>query len=118
MTIRSFALIAAFTVSLAACGQGHPTPGHDGTAATIDQTNLCEVKRWEHDIVKESCTPGQKVVYLPERFGNAQLPIFFAAVNCDLRYTVALTEGAVTCIYLPITPAPDDQANDQGPSPE
>lgn len=118
MTLRSCVLIAAFTVSLAACGQDHPTPGHDGPAAAIDQTNLCEVKRWERDIVKESCVPGQKVVYLPDRFGNAQLPIFFAAVNCDLRYTVALTEGAVTCIYLPITLEPEDQAKDPASPPE
>jgi hypothetical protein len=44
------------------------------------------------------------VAFLPDRWGNEQLPVIFAAVNCDLRYSVALTEGAVTCIYAPITP--------------
>src|SRR5690606_40953080 len=76
----------------------------------IDQENLCEVSRWQHDVAKEYCEPGQKVVYLPESFGNEQLPILFAAVNCDLRYSVALTKGAVTCIYAPINVEPENSA--------
>lgn len=71
----------------------------------IDQKNLCEVSVWQHDAVAAVCKPGQKIVFLPQSFGNEQLPIYFAAVNCDLRYNVALTNGAVTCIYQPITPA-------------
>lgn len=71
--------------------------------ASIDQANLCEVSDWQHDAVANACKPGQKVVFLPQSFGNEQLPIIFAAVNCDLRFNVALTKGAVTCIYNPIT---------------
>lgn len=73
---------------------------------TIDQNRLCEVTGWQHDVAKEYCEPGQKIVYLPESWGNDQLPILFAAVNCDLRYSVALTKGAVTCIYAPIDVEP------------
>lgn len=76
------------------------------SAPDIDQANLCEVSAWQHDDVAAKCKPGQKVGYFPESFGNEQLPVIFAAVNCDLRYTVALTKGAVTCIYGPITPKP------------
>lgn len=76
------------------------------TQPPIDQANLCEVNDWRHDAVAEACTPGQKVVYLPRSWGNEQLPVIFSAVNCDLRYSVALTNGAVTCIYGPITPKP------------
>lgn len=65
----------------------------------IDQVNLCEVK---HYGPATSCQPGQKVVFLPASFGNEQQPILFAAINCDLRYQVALTNGAVTCIYAPV----------------
>jgi hypothetical protein len=72
----------------------------------IDQKNICEVNAWQHDDVAAKCKPGQKVVFLPSTFGNAQLPILFVAVNCDMRYSVALTEGGVSCIYAPITPAP------------
>ena len=67
--------------------------------AAIDQANLCLVTDWKPDNVAGECKAGQKIVFLPEKFGNEQLPILFAAGNCDLRFSVALTAGAVTCIY-------------------
>ena len=92
----------------AACGlvalSGCDLTSVSGAAPVIDQAQLCQVGGWEAEGVAAVCKPGQKVVFLPRSFGNEQLPILFAAVNCDLRYAVALTSGAVTCIYLPITP--------------
>lgn len=82
-------------------GNAAPTP----PVAPIDQASLCEVK---HYGPATSCQPGQKVVFLPASFGNEQLPILFAAINCDLRYQVALTKGAVTCIYAPVKLTTDD----------
>ena len=100
-----YSLLLAASVAIAASGCTQNDSA--GIAASaIDQANLCEVKVWQHDDVASTCKPGQKVVYLPSSFGNEQLPIIFAAVNCDLRYNVALTTGAVTCIYGPITPTP------------
>ncbi len=51
-----------------------------------------------------ACKPGQKVLFLPNSWGNDQLPIIFAGINCDLRYSVAMNNGGVTCIYTPLTP--------------
>jgi hypothetical protein len=48
-----------------------------------------------------SCQIGQRIMFLPPRFGNKQLPIMFAGFNCDFRYAIALTDGAVACIYRP-----------------
>ena len=108
-----YILLVTATLAIAATGcsqkpvtEPAATPTGGRVASTIDQANLCEVKLWQHDDVASSCKPGQKVVYLPSSWGNEQLPIIFAAVNCDLRYAVALTNGAVTCIYGPITPSP------------
>jgi hypothetical protein len=42
---------------------------------------------------------------VPASFGNEQLPVLFAAVNCDMRYAIALTKGGVACIYEPTTMA-------------
>jgi hypothetical protein len=100
-TLPLLALAATLSIPLSACNQ---TPSIAPSASAIDQSNLCEVSEWLHDDVASVCKPGQKVVFLPKTFGNEQLPIIFAAVNCDLRYGVALTQGAVTCIYGPITP--------------
>jgi hypothetical protein len=74
------------------------------TAHQIDQEQICEVNKWQKDVTARACKPGQKIVFLPGQFGNEQLPVIFAAVNCDLRYSVALTNGAVACIYKPIKP--------------
>ena len=110
----------AVALAVAGCSNGdggaRPTPSApiaSGNAGP-DQVNLCEVSTWQHDDVARECKPGQKVVYLPQRFGNEQLPILFAAVNCDLRYSVALTLGAVTCIYGPITPKPNIAEGEPG----
>jgi len=93
------AALAAITVLLASCTSGSNAPAGQAVA----EGTICEVSEWQRDSVAEACTPGQKVVFLPGSFGNEQLPIYFAAVNCDLHYSVALTTGAVTCIYGPIT---------------
>lgn len=76
----------------------------------IDQSSVCEIQDWRANTTS-SCKPGQKVVFLPRSWGNEQLPIIFAAVNCDLRYSVAHTRGAVTCIYAPIKQQPDSAAS-------
>lgn len=68
----------------------------------IEQQQLCEVSHWQKDATALACKPGQKVLFLPESFGNEQLPVLFAAVNCDHRFSIALTKGAVSCIYFPL----------------
>lgn len=97
----------ATALALSSCTNAPPEETASLQDASPDQANLCEVSDWRGDVVASACRPGQKVVYLPQRWGNAQLPIMFAAVNCDLRYAVAMTEGAVTCIYAPITIKPE-----------
>ncbi|OOG42309.1 hypothetical protein B0E52_09910 [Rhodanobacter sp. C06] len=69
------------------------------------------MSKWQKDVTAAKCSAGQKVVFLPDHWGNEQLPILFAAVNCDLRYTVALTNGGVACIYAgPLAPEHNDTA--------
>ena len=86
-------LFAVSLCALAGCNQQN---------IAIDQESLCEVKGWQKDVTAASCEVGQKVVYLPSSFGNEQLPIIFAAVNCDHRFSIALTKGGVSCIYSPL----------------
>lgn len=109
----AIALVSACLIGACSPSTSQPSASGEGAAQApiapptqpvhaIDQNRLCEVTGWQHDVAKEYCEPGQKIVYLPESWGNDQLPILFAAVNCDLRYSVALTKGAVTCVYAPI----------------
>ncbi|MFC7462316.1 hypothetical protein [Hydrogenophaga defluvii] len=98
-------LLLAVCATLAGCNLQQAAQAAAAPAQpTIDQTNLCEVKAWQHDVVAQACKPGEKVVFLPDSWGNEQLPVIFAAVNCDMRFAVTITKGAVTCIYTPITP--------------
>lgn len=74
--------------------------GPAGFAARVvlDQRHVCVVHDWTRTVVAAACTPGEKVAFLPATWGNEQLPIYFVAVNCDLRYSIGLTPGGVSCI--------------------
>ena len=76
------------------------------TVVEIDQQQLCEVQNWQKDATALVCKPGQKVLFVPATFGNEQLPVLFAAVNCDHRFSIALTKGGVSCIYTPLKMSP------------
>jgi hypothetical protein len=40
----------------------------------------------------------------------------FAALNCDLRYQVVATKGAVVCIFRPVKPSPARPAASAAPA--
>ncbi len=87
-------------MALTACKE-QPTSSTEA-AINIDQQQLCEVKNWQKDATALACKAGQKVLFMPASFGNEQLPVLFAAVNCDHRFSIALTKGGVSCIYTPL----------------
>lgn len=93
----SSVMLALSAAGLTACSR----LATDATSTAVDQATLCQVNDYR---IATNCRSGQKIVFLPASFGNEQLPVIFAALNCDLRYAVALTQGAVTCIFGPITP--------------
>lgn len=105
------------SVALLGCDANRTAPKADGSSVSsspvvttaIDQGHICEVHTWQKDATERTCKTGQKVVFLPQSWGSEQLPIMFTAVNCDLRYAVALTNGGVACIYAgPLAPAHDE----------
>jgi hypothetical protein len=104
LAARTFrlAFLAPICAALVACNQSQSAasamPGPAPEAA-IEQSTICHTTDWEPAIVGKSCKTAQKVVFLPNSFGNQQLPILFAAGNCDLRYSVVSTVGGVTCIF-------------------
>lgn len=88
-------------VMLAGCGGGGNQTAQAPALPEPNQTDICQT---DSVGIAANCKPGQKIVFLPRQFGNVQLPVIFAAANCDLRYSVVLTDGAVTCIFKPIKP--------------
>ena len=86
---------------IAALGAGFLSQGAQA-ADGGDPDSLCQVSFWQRDAVALVCTPGEKIVFMPKSFGNEQLPVYFAAINCDLHHPVVSSKGAVTCIYRPV----------------
>ncbi len=71
-------------------------------AGGIDQNTVCKATSWKAADNANICKTGQKIAYLPSSFGNEQLPIMFIGLNCDLRYSVSLTNGGAVCVFLPV----------------
>ncbi|WP_206202281.1 hypothetical protein [Tepidiphilus succinatimandens] len=105
MRFKRLGVVFALAILSAGCNQGkQDVPAKAGVKkqadAPLNQSTFCKVGI-ESLFGGASCAPGQKIAFLPDAFGNEQLPILFAARNCDMRYSVALTRGGVVCIYLP-----------------
>jgi len=87
--------VTASTLALSACG-------YNSTSIAIDQDHLCEVSDYDVETVAAACQPSQKVVFLPDIWGNVQMPVIFAALHCDHRFNIVSNEGGVSCIYKPL----------------
>lgn len=74
--------------------------GLTNEVSDINQDQPCIVDSFFKQNVSERCERGQKVVFLPQSWGNDQLPIMFAGMNCDLRFNVVSNNGGVTCIFV------------------
>jgi len=72
------------------------------SAPEIQQGQLCWVNNADFEAIYKECKPGSKILFTPPVFGRESIPIMFIAGNCDMRYSVAWTNGAVTCIYAPL----------------
>lgn len=71
-------------------------------AKDIDQSTLCTTSSTNVAENSKQCKKGQKIAFLPNSFGNEQLPILFIAGHCDLDYSVNLTNGGAVCIFNPV----------------
>ena len=87
-------LVSLFFVALTGCDKAGNLP--------LNQTQVCDVSSYEP---ATQCPVGQKIAFFPSSWGNEQLPLLFVALNCDMRYSVALTNGGVVCIHAPIKDA-------------
>jgi hypothetical protein len=101
-TVSAASLIALLfaSVTLSGCWQGKEESkqgGQGASSAKLAQEQICVTSEVR---VESGCEPGQRVVFMPGSWGNEQLPVMFAAMNCDLRYAVAMTNGGVTCVFM------------------
>ncbi|BBO99307.1 hypothetical protein [Sulfuriferula nivalis] len=95
------ALMVSSTCFLGGCNNTSTPKPAAPAADAIEQNNVCVVDSISLDEAK-ACKPGQKIAFLPDSWGNEQFPIRFVLGHCDMRYTVALTNGGVVCIFKPL----------------
>ncbi len=96
--------VAGLGLLAAALSGCHQQTAGNGDAR-LNQDKLCQVDTWKPVTVANSCESGQKVVFRPGKSAADDAPVLFAAANCDLRYSVAVTPVGATCIYRPIRSA-------------
>jgi hypothetical protein len=110
-------LILTSTMAFSGCIQGREDSKSvvpEAAASPLAQDQICVTSEVR---VESDCRPGQRVVFMPGRWGNEQLPVMFAAMNCDLRYTVAMTQGGVTCVFFKARQPDAPAAAASGPAP-
>lgn len=101
---------------LTACGGGTAPVTESGQpSGVLDQQVICLTEAMRPS---PECKPGQRVAFLPTTFGNEQMPVAFATMNCDLRYAVVQTSGGVTCIFLPARAPGDKDSADAASAPD
>jgi hypothetical protein len=100
--------------ALAAC-QASPK-AESGTQSIGERPTLCVVSDWRQDAVASACKPEQPVAFLPNTFGNEQLPIMFSALNCDLEKQIVQTTGGVACTYRPVKVVSTEEKGKQPPT--
>lgn len=78
-------------LALQGCGAGLPEP----------KNTICEVNSIDASSIQDNCKKGERILFSPKAWGSEQLTVTFSAMYCDPRYSIALSKGAVSCIYQP-----------------
>jgi len=102
--MRILKLGAAFFISFGISACSSPT-------IDLNQDELCVVSSIRVDESLKLCETGQKIIFQPDSWGNEQLPVMFAAGQCDHRFSIVLTKGAVSCIFKPVEGVDEQQGN-------
>ncbi|MGB9767021.1 MAG: hypothetical protein ACPLXN_06065 [Sulfurihydrogenibium sp.] len=62
----------------------------------VNNSELCVVN--DVDIIP-NCKEGNLIAFLPNSWGNEQLPLYFAAIHCDFNHQIIYNNGGVVCVY-------------------
>jgi len=92
---RVISPVLCIAALLAGCGGGKPSETASKAAhidqQALDQEVVCRVTAL--DQATATCKPGQKIIFLPESWGNAQLPVVFAGVISVSVHGVAVSNA-------------------------
>lgn len=72
------------------------------TESNSTSRTSCEITDINYQEAAEKCERGQRLVFLPDTWGNGQLPITAAHAFCDPHQPIVHNEAGVSCIFDPI----------------
>jgi len=95
--MKKFALFAVCSsLILSSCFEpGKKESKNENQESKEDKPELCVIENKDVDI--SHCEDGQLLVFLPNSWGNDQLPIIVAALYCNFDYSVVYNNGGVVC---------------------
>ncbi|MGB9873431.1 MAG: hypothetical protein ACPLRS_00490 [Hydrogenobacter sp.] len=65
-------------------------------ANRVDNSELCVVNDFR---LIPNCKEGNLIAFLPESWGNDQLPLYFVALHCDFNHQIIYNNSGVVCVY-------------------
>ena len=95
--MKKFALFAVCSsLILSSCFEpGKKESKNENQESKEDKPVLCIIKNVDDDV--SQCEDGQLLVFLPNSWGNDQLPIEVAALYCDFDHSIVYNNGGVVC---------------------
>jgi hypothetical protein len=88
--------VVCSSLILSSCFEsGKKESKNENQGSKEDKPELCVIKNVDDDVSK--CEDGQLLVFLPNSWGNDQLPIEVAALYCDFDHSVVYNNGGVVC---------------------
>lgn len=98
-------LVTCLALALSGCDKpptaiAGPTPVSVAPIVSEFTANTSQLCVFSNDESAAVCKSGQTALFAPETFGNEQLPVIFAAKYCDFSHPIALTKGAVSCVFF------------------
>ncbi len=89
---RKGAAIAVLGASLmlASCGGGFSNTGK------INNGDICITNDFR---TIPNCKNGELIAFLPNSWGNDQLPLYFITLHCDFNHKIVYNRSGVVCVY-------------------
>lgn len=101
-TLLFIALFGTLFDALAGTTAAKPSSGNEAAAQSTPLASLVaneRVCRISRSAEAAGCAAGGLVLYMPERWDNARLPLQFVAAKCRLDRPVVMNDAGVVCVY-------------------
>jgi len=86
--MKKIVTLFAMSIALSGCLDG-------AEKSAIHQKETCMFSSLD----SPSCKEGQLALFVPNSWGNEQLPLYAASVFCNFEHAVVYNNGGVLCVF-------------------